>query len=57
MFLTGDDKHQGNHLALYLGVADAQHLAPGWNIYAHFRLTVVNQLDINKSVTKPRKGK
>nr|XP_011468763.1 PREDICTED: ubiquitin carboxyl-terminal hydrolase 13-like isoform X3 [Fragaria vesca subsp. vesca] len=56
MYLTGDDKHQGKHLALYLGVAYAQHLAPGRNIYAHFRLTVVNQLDINKSVTKPRKG-
>ncbi|XP_061999954.1 MATH domain and coiled-coil domain-containing protein At3g58210-like isoform X3 [Rosa rugosa] len=56
MFLTDDDKSLGKRLALYLGVANAPYLPPGWTLFAHIRLTVVNQLDINKSVTKPTKG-
>ncbi|XP_062000349.1 MATH domain and coiled-coil domain-containing protein At3g58210-like isoform X1 [Rosa rugosa] len=56
MYLTGNDKSLGKHLSLYLGVANAHDLPPGWTLFAHFRLTVVNQLDINKSVTKPTKG-
>ncbi|PRQ55930.1 putative ubiquitinyl hydrolase 1 [Rosa chinensis] len=56
MFLTDDDKSLGKRLALYLGVANAPSLPPGWTLFAHFRLTLVNQLDINKSVTKPTRG-
>ncbi|XP_021822586.1 MATH domain and coiled-coil domain-containing protein At3g58270-like isoform X2 [Prunus avium] len=42
--------------SLYLGVADVSTLPPGWATCAHFRLTMVNQLDTKKSISKPAKG-
>ncbi|CAB4268511.1 unnamed protein product [Prunus armeniaca] len=41
-----------NYLSLYLDVADASTLPSGWTRYAKFSLTVVNQLDSKKSITK-----
>ncbi|XP_068331193.1 uncharacterized protein [Pyrus communis] len=40
-----------NDLSIYLNVADAATLSSGWSRYAQFTLTVVNQLDSDKSIT------
>ncbi|XP_007219785.2 MATH domain and coiled-coil domain-containing protein At3g58360 [Prunus persica] len=41
-----------DYLSLYLDVADASTLRSGWTRYAKFSLTVVNQLDSKKSITR-----
>ncbi|KAM1251765.1 hypothetical protein ACFX13_040688 [Malus domestica] len=38
-------------LSIYLKVADASALPSGWSRYAHFTLTVVNQVKYDKSIT------
>ncbi|XP_050386993.1 uncharacterized protein LOC126803243 [Argentina anserina] len=38
-------------LSMYLNVADASKLPSGWNRYAEFSLTVVNQFNSDKSIT------
>ncbi|KAI5342765.1 hypothetical protein L3X38_010641 [Prunus dulcis] len=47
---------EAESFSVYLGVADVSTLPPGWTTCAHFRLTMVNQLDTNKSIAKPAKG-
>ncbi|XP_062207011.1 ubiquitin C-terminal hydrolase 13-like isoform X3 [Phragmites australis] len=41
-----------DHLSMYLDVADANVLPPGWSRYAQFSLAVVNQLDSKLSSRK-----
>ncbi|KAI5310982.1 hypothetical protein L3X38_026271 [Prunus dulcis] len=61
VFLIGDWKWRilifpkGNNvkqLSVYLEVVDASDLPFLWTRYAEFSLTVVNQLNSNKSITK-----
>ncbi len=39
-------------LSMYLDVADANMMPPGWSRYAQFSLAVVNQLDSKLSMRK-----
>ncbi|KAJ1285596.1 hypothetical protein BS78_03G290900 [Paspalum vaginatum] len=41
-----------DHLSMYLDVAEASLLPPGWTRYAQFSLAVVNQLDSKSSIRK-----
>lgn len=46
---------EGNNvdcLSVYLDVAEASTLPYGWNRYTKFKLTLVDQFDTNKSITK-----
>ncbi|ONI21241.1 hypothetical protein PRUPE_2G054900 [Prunus persica] len=45
-----------DQLSIYLGVADASTLTPGWARYTHFSFTLVNQLDSSKSKIKQTQG-
>ncbi|KAI5342766.1 hypothetical protein L3X38_010642 [Prunus dulcis] len=45
-----------DQLSMYLGVADASTLTPGWARYTHFSFTLVNQLDSSKSKIKQTQG-
>jgi len=44
--------NNGDHLSMYLDVADSHLLPPGWSRYAQFSLAVVNQLDSKMSIRK-----
>ncbi|KAM1027155.1 hypothetical protein ACFX2A_040958 [Malus domestica] len=55
-WLSDQDPNGLVQLAIYLGIADASSLAPGWSRYSSFSLTLVNRLDTNKSITKPATG-
>ncbi|CAN6703488.1 unnamed protein product [Malus baccata var. baccata] len=52
VYPKGSSGNPGKHdLSIYLNVADATTLSSGWSRYAQFTLTVVNQLDSDKSIT------
>ena len=52
VYPKGSSGNPGKHdLSIYLNVADATALSSGWSRYAQFTLTVVNQLDSDKSIT------
>ena len=40
------------HLSMYIDVADSATLPYGWSRYAHFNLTVVNQIHSKYSIRK-----
>lgn len=42
----------GDHLSMYVDVADSATLPYGWSRYAHFNLTVVNQIHSKYSIRK-----
>ncbi|KAK3162072.1 hypothetical protein QOZ80_1BG0084980 [Eleusine coracana subsp. coracana] len=44
--------NNADNLSMYLDVADANMLPPGWSRYAQFSLAVVNQLDSKSSIRK-----
>ncbi|KAH1189847.1 Ubiquitin carboxyl-terminal hydrolase 13 [Glycine max] len=45
----------GDHLSMYVDVADSATLPYGWSRYAHFNLTVVNQIHSKYSIRKETK--
>ncbi|XP_068345090.1 MATH domain and coiled-coil domain-containing protein At3g58370-like isoform X2 [Pyrus communis] len=44
------------HFSMYLCVPSASILESGWTRFAHFSLSVLNQLDSNKTITRATKG-
>lgn len=46
------DGNKAESLSIYLDVADADGLPEGWNFTQSFSLTLVNQLDPSKNITK-----
>lgn len=61
VFIIGDFKwrvliyprgNNTNHLSVYLDVPDSSELPYGWSTYAQFSLTLVNQINHSKSITK-----
>lgn len=52
VYPKGSSGIPGKHdLSIYLNVADTSALPSGWSRYAQFTLTVVNQVDRDKSIT------
>ncbi|CAN6703489.1 unnamed protein product [Malus baccata var. baccata] len=52
VYPKGSSRTPGTHdLSIYLNVADASALPSGWSRYAQFTLTVVNQVNYDKSIT------
>ncbi|XVF24608.1 hypothetical protein REPUB_Repub13aG0142000 [Reevesia pubescens] len=41
-----------DHFSIYLGVADSATLSRGWSTFAKFRLSLINQIDPERSIMK-----
>ncbi|RXI05099.1 hypothetical protein DVH24_006356 [Malus domestica] len=52
----GNEVNSEMHFSMYLCVPSASTLEPGWTKFAHFSLSVLNQLDSNKTITMATKG-
>ncbi|KAM1139853.1 hypothetical protein ACFX19_040697 [Malus domestica] len=52
----GNKVNSKMQFSMYLSIPSASTLEPGWTRFAHFSLSVLNQLDSNKTITKFTKG-
>lgn len=52
MYPLGNGDASLDQLSLFLGVADAKKMNPGWSKRVRFRLQVVNQLNAAKTISK-----
>lgn len=52
MYPLGNGDAALDQLSLFLGVADAKKLPPGWSKLARFRLQIVNHINPAKTISK-----